>query len=153
VIPVDSSPVRLPSSPVIPITARTAILRLNHLQTTYIPTPFAYRRIADHLLLVASLLLTQTQNKTMKFLQALMGLTLLFPIATVGSGPPVAPADFNCRTQLDPCWEVAISNEDKCEGTTVTYCLQPRIGRAPPPHLQKRIQSRERIREWAREWE
>jgi hypothetical protein len=45
----------------VPCASWTVILRLNHLQTTYIPTPSAHRRIADHLLLVASLLLTQTQ--------------------------------------------------------------------------------------------
>jgi hypothetical protein len=32
----------------------------------------------------------------------------------------------NCAEEVAPCLEVVISDIDQCEGTTVTYCLQPK---------------------------
>jgi hypothetical protein len=37
-----------------------------------------------------------------------------------------AQGEFNCALQLDPCWEVKISPDDKCDNGFVTYCLQPK---------------------------
>jgi hypothetical protein len=47
----------------------------------------------------------------------------------------VAPADvqpaenaekLSCATEVDPCLEVVISDDDVCDGETVKYCLQPK---------------------------
>jgi hypothetical protein len=98
-------------------------LRLNHLQTTtYIPTPSVYRHIVDRFLLVASSLVTQTQNKTMKFHQAVAGLALLFPLATaIGDLPPNPLVCFDAGTTADPTDHSGLC-VDKCDNDCQSVC-------------------------------
>jgi hypothetical protein len=45
--------------------------------------------------------------------------------AVLAQGTLTSAALFNIENDLDPCMEVVISDEDQCNGDTVTYCLQP----------------------------
>jgi hypothetical protein len=38
---------------------------------------------------------------------------------------------LSCKDEVDPCMEVAIASTNQCNGDTVTYCLQPKIGADP----------------------
>jgi cysteine-rich repeat protein len=47
--------------------------------------------------------------------------------ATLTSG-----GSLSCETEIDPCFEVVVSDTDQCNGDTVTYCLQRKTDPAPP---------------------